>query len=287
MRWRKGRRSTNIEDRRGRRVAGGAKISGGVIIIALILSFITGQNPLTLLQQMGGVGQVSQAPSGSPVQRSAADQEKADFVAAVLGYTEDVWGELFASAGQQYKEPGLVLFDQAVESACGLNSAAVGPFYCPGDHKVYLELGFFQQLARMGAPGEFAQAYVIGHEVGHHIQNITGIEPRVRQLRRSAGTTQGNQLSVLMELQADCLAGVWAHHANRRDRILEPGDVEEGLQAAASIGDDRLMAGSGKVVRPESFTHGSSAQRVEWLKRGLRTGDFDACDTFGEAGVRL
>lgn len=288
MRWKGGRRSTNVEDRRGRKAAGGAKLGGGVIIIALILSFVTGQNPLALLQQLGGMGQVSQSPSGPPAQRSAAEEEKAEFVRVVLGYTEDVWSELFSSAGQKYERPGLVLFDNAVQSACGLNSAAVGPFYCPGDKKVYLELGFFEQLRRLGAPGDFAQAYVIGHEVGHHIQNITGIEPRVRQIQRSArNKADANRLSVLMELQADCLAGVWAHHTNRRERVLESGDVDEGLKAAASIGDDRLMGGAGKTVRPESFTHGSSAQRVEWLKKGLQSGDFDSCDTFAQAGVKL
>ncbi len=290
MRWRGARRSTNIEDRRGRRAAGGLKLGGGAIVLVVVVSLLTGQNPLSLLQMIGGAGQVSRVPepAGQPAPRSAAEQEKAEFVAVILGSTEDVWGSLFAQSGQQYQVPDLVLFDQPVRSACGLNSPATGPFYCPGDYKVYLDLGFFRQLERLGAPGDFAQAYVIGHEVGHHVQNITGIEPRGRDLqRRSPDRAVANQLSVLMELQADCLAGVWAHHANRQRRWMEPGDLDEGLTAARSIGDDRLQQRSGGTVRPESFTHGTSAQRAEWLSRGLDSGDFNRCDAFAAAGVTL
>ncbi len=287
MRWKDLRRSKNVEDTRGTRSsrAGGMKLSGGMIIIAIIVSLVTGQNPLSLLQLLGGTGSSSQQVPQA--RNPAADDESAQFVSAVLGSTEDVWNQVFRNSGQQYQAPQLRIFEDAVASACGYNSAAVGPFYCPGDRKVYLDLSFFRQLARMGAPGDFAQAYVIGHEVGHHIQNITGIEPRVRRLQRSASKSQANQLSVLMELQADCLAGVWAYHANRAHQVLEPGDVQEGLRAAATIGDDALQSSSGQSVRPESFTHGSSAQRVEWLKLGLSGGNADSCDTFAKAGIRL
>lgn len=289
MRWERLRKSKNVQDNRGRRAAaGGFKISGIVVVIAIVFGLITGQNPLALLQVLGGGGSPAPSPTDSAPSQTGTPDEASEFIRAVLGSTEDVWGQLFASAGQQYQPPQLVLFTQAVRSACGLNSAAVGPFYCPGDRKVYMDLGFFQQLARMGGQGDFAQAYVVGHEVGHHIQNITGIEPRVRRLQSgSRGQPAANQLSVLMELQADCLAGVWAHHADRKWQVLEPGDVEEGLRAAAAIGDDRLQSSSGGQVRPESFTHGTSQQRVQWLKKGLSSGDFDGCDTFGAAGVRL
>ncbi|MEM6574008.1 MAG: neutral zinc metallopeptidase [Pseudomonadota bacterium] len=286
MRWRNLRRSKNVEDTRGqRRAAGGAKLSGGVIIIAVIVALVTGQNPLALLQMLGGAGGGQSAPP--PAVNPAADDEAAQFVSAILGSTEDVWQRVFRQSGQQYQAPKLRIFENAVTSACGYQTAAVGPFYCPGDRRVYLDLSFFRQLARMGAPGDFAQAYVIGHEVGHHIQNITGIEPRVRRLQRSGSQTQANQLSVLMELQADCLAGVWAHHANQANRVLEPGDVQEGLRAAATIGDDALQSSAGKAVRPESFSHGTTAQPGEWLRLGLSGGNADACDTFAKAGVRL
>ncbi len=286
MRWRHGRRSTNVDDRRGRRMAaGGMKLGGGMIIVVIIIGLITGQNPLQLLQQLGGSnlsGPSTQGQGRPPEQRSAAEQEQADFAVTVLGFTEDVWTELFRQQGQQYKKPTLVLFDNNVRSRCGVNSEATGPFYCPGDQNVYLSLSFFRQLEQLGAPGEFARAYVIGHEVGHHIQTITGITPRVRQMQQSSGSrSRANELSVQMELQADCLAGVWAHHANKKSRILEPGDVEAGIQAAASIGDDRLQKRAGRKVDEESFTHGTSRQRVEWLRRGLQSGNVDVCDTFG------
>ncbi len=286
MRWKRGRRSTNIEDRRGRGVKGGMKMGGGMIIVVIIIGWVTGQNPLQLLSQLGAVGtSPGSATSAAPEQRSAEEQEQTEFVSAVVASTEDVWNEIFKSRGQQYEEPVLVLFDNNVQSRCGVNSEATGPFYCPGDNKVYLALSFFRQLEHLGAPGDFARAYVIGHEVGHHIQNISGIEPRVRQMQREARSkAEVNELSVRMELQADCFAGVWAYHANRRSRMLEPGDVDEGIRAAASIGDDRLQKRSGRAVNEESFTHGTSEQRVQWLRRGLQSGDIDQCDTLGLTG---
>jgi len=206
-------------------------------------------------------------------------------LSSVLAMTEDVWDEIFLSNGSRYQPPTMVLFTDAVQSACGYSTSATGPFYCPPDQKLYLDTGFFDQLEAMGGAGDFAEAYVIGHEVGHHIQTLTGTSSWVRELQANARSeAQTNQLQVLMELQADCYAGVWANHANRRERVLEPGDVEEGLAAAAAIGDDRLQRRAGRSVSPESFTHGTSAQRRQWLDTGLRTGDVDACDTFGQAG---
>ena len=286
MRWKGQRRSTRVEDRRGRGglVKGGAKLSGGMIILAIVFAFITGQNPLTLLGgMMQGGTPTGQQQVQIPKQQSPADRENAEFSSVIFASTEDIWTKIFQQAGQTYQPPSMVLFDGQVQSRCGINSEAVGPFYCPGDSKVYLSLGFFRQLERMGAPGDFARAYVIGHEVGHHIQNITGTEKQLRNWQRQAGSkSEVNQLSVLMELQADCLAGVWAHHANRTQNMLEPGDVEEGLQAAASIGDDTIQSRAGRRVDVEAFTHGSSAQRVKWLKRGLQTGSYDSCNTFSE-----
>ena len=193
---------------------------------------------------------------------------------------EDTWPGLLQPTGARYTPPKLVLFSQMVESACGLGEAASGPFYCPADQKVYIDLSFFNELGRMGAPGDFAQAYVIGHEVGHHVQNLLGISDKVREMQSRGGEAEANALSVMLELQADCFAGVWAHQANKQRQMLEPGDVEEGLQAAASIGDDRLMRMAGRAVQPESFTHGTSEQRAQWLRTGLSTGDCEACDTF-------
>ncbi|MCX7552311.1 zinc metallopeptidase [Marinicella sp. S1101] len=286
MRWKGNRRSTRIEDRRGRGgvVKGGAKLSGGMIVLALIYAVVTGQNPLTLLggmmQQTGGS---SQQKVQIPKQRSAAEQEQAEFSSVIFASTEDIWNQIFSHSNQQYQAPSMVLYEGQVQSRCGINSEAVGPFYCPADSKVYLSLNFFRQLERMGAPGDFARAYVIGHEVGHHIQNITGTARQVRQWQQQAGSkAKVNQLSVMMELQADCLAGVWAHHANKQQNMLEAGDVEEGLRAAASIGDDTIQSRAGREVKVENFTHGSSAQRVKWLKRGLQTGNYDSCNVFSE-----
>jgi hypothetical protein len=224
--------------------------------------------------------------TGAPTQSapySASPEEKrlAEFVSVVLADTEDTWQALFRDMGQTYQEPRLVLFSEAVESACGLASAAVGPFYCPMDQKVYIDLSFYSDLKnRFGAPGDFAQAYVIAHEVGHHVQNLLGIADKVQSLRSRAGEVEANRLSVMMELQADCLAGVWAYHANRMRQILEEGDIEEALNAASMIGDDRMQRRSRGYVTPDSFTHGSSAQRVRWFKRGLETGKMGQCNTF-------
>ncbi len=279
MRWEGARQSSNVQDRR--RLGGGAVVGGGgigMIILVLLFSFITGTNPLELLQQVDSGP--APAETGAPTGTVPADDPQARFVAAVLGDTEDTWNRVFAANGSRYQEPVLVLFDGSVRSACGFASAAVGPFYCPGDRQVYLDLSFFRDLAkRFGAPGDFAQAYVVAHEVGHHVQTLLGISDRVNRARAGASEAAGNDLSVRMELQADCLAGVWGHHAERK-QLLEAGDVEEGLRAAAAIGDDRLQRQSQGYVVPESFTHGSSAQRVEWLKRGLQSGDIDSCDTF-------
>lgn len=284
MRWKGERQSSNVEDRRGRgghMVKKGGKMSIMTIVLVLIASVITGKNPLTLFQMVGGSQQVSSNQS-APIQRSAAEQELAAFASTILASTEDAWTAEFRRRGANYIKPGMVIFNGNVESACGVNSERVGPFYCPGDNKMYLALGFFNQLKRMGAPGDFAQAYVIAHEVGHHIQNIVGTEKKMRQMQRR-DPANANKYLVMLELQADCYAGVWAALAQQEKNWLEPGDVEEGLQAAASIGDDTLQRNAGRSVNVESFTHGSSKQRVQWLKRGMSTGDIDQCNTF--AGI--
>lgn len=281
MRWRGERESENVEDRRGIRVGGrGLAIGGGGLLLIIALALFTGQDPTVLLEQLTGGPSVSVDPKQAGRDGAPSD-ELGRFSSVVLASTEDVWRQTFASGGRRYQAPTLVLFSDAVQSACGFGSAAAGPFYCPMDNKVYLDLSFFTDLARrFGAPGDFAHAYVIAHEVGHHVQNQLGIASKVRaaQQRRPAGEV--NALSVRMELQADCLAGVWAHHANRNAKLLEPGDVEEGLTAAAAIGDDRLQKRAQGYTVPESWTHGSSAMRVKWLQRGLQSGDIDACDTF-------
>ena len=274
MRWEGGRRSTNIEDRRG---LGMGTIGGGgigMLLIVLAVSCLTGTNPLALLEMAEQVApqQTQQVPTGAPTNDPAAE-----FVSVVLGDTEETWNRVFRAAGRQYQEPVLVLFDGAVQSACGGASAASGPFYCPADRKVYLDLSFFRELdQRFGAPGDFAAAYVIAHEVGHHVQTLLGISGQVRDSQQAQSRSGANQLSVAMELQADCLAGVWGHHANRK-QLLDQGDVDEGLRAAAAIGDDRLTRGR---VSPESFTHGTSEQRARWLRQGLSSGDINSCDTF-------
>ena len=289
MRWRQSRRSQNVEDRRGQRASrGGVKIGGGVGLLLLLFVLVLGGDPTGILQMlMSGVG----APAVRPTEPSAtggAPDETADFVSAVLGMTEDVWSEVFAEAGASYAPPTMILYTGMVQSACGFNTAATGPFYCPPDQSVYLDTSFFEDLRRMGGPGDFAQAYVIGHEVGHHVQNLLGTSSRVRELQGLVGSQADvNALSVLTELQADCYAGVWAHRANRQQQVLEPGDVGEGLAAAAAIGDDRLLRNAGRAVSPESFTHGSAQQRQEWLARGLELGEVEACDTYGAAGVPL
>jgi uncharacterized protein len=279
MRWESARQSTNIQDRRG--MGGGTMIGGGgigMLILVLLFSFISGRNPLELLSQVEQTG-AGPAETSAPTGAVSDSDPQARFVGAVLGDTEDTWTQIFGKQGRAYEEPVLVLFDGSVRSACGFASAAVGPFYCPNDHKLYLDLSFFRDLAqRFGAPGDFAQAYVVAHEVGHHVQTLLGISERVHRAQ-SSGRSDPNALSVRMELQADCFAGVWGHHAARR-QLLDEGDVEEGLRAAAAIGDDRLQRQAQGYVVPESFTHGSSEQRASWLRRGLQAGDPDACDTF-------
>ena len=285
MRWKQGRRSANIEDRRGGgsrpRVSRKGKVGGGAILIALIVVFVFGDDPGQLLDLMDGAGEASvQQPA--PSSSNAPTDEAADFTSVILADTEDTWSQIFAGGNQRYQPPTLVLYRDVPPSACGLGQAASGPFYCPADYKVYLDLSFLNDLKRLGAPGDFAFAYVIAHEVGHHVQNILGIEQEVRRLRSGRSQRESNALSVLVELQADCFAGVWAYHAQD---MLERGDLEEGLQAAAAVGDDRLQKAAGRRVHPESFTHGSSQQRVQWFRRGFQSGDAGQCDTFGEAGL--
>jgi predicted metalloprotease len=269
MRWREGRRSSNIEDRRGRRlpmIGGGI---GGIIVLVLALMFGT---------DLGAISNVNQ--SSDPDSLSAEERELADFVSVVLADTEDTWTEIFASEGLDYREPTLVLFTDEVDSGCGFAQSAMGPFYCPLDERVYIDLGFYRDLRdRFGAPGDFAQAYVIAHEVGHHVQNIQGISQQVQDAQQGRSETEANRLSVMQELQADCFAGVWAHDAEARG-ILERGDVEEALNAASSIGDDRLQMQSQGRVTPDSFTHGTSAQRSSWFQTGIESGDIDSCNTF-------
>ncbi len=279
MRWKRGRRSSHIEDRRGSR-AGRAGLKGGIgtIVIALALGYFLGIDPMTILKV-----QQATVPAGSATdwQPTAAEKQAADFVSVVLADTEDTWNAIFRKAGKTYEEPGLVLFSGQVTSACGMASAAMGPFYCPGDKKVYIDLSFFDDLKkRHGAPGDFAQAYVIAHEVGHHVQNLLGTSQQVRSAQRGLGKADANELSVNQELQADCYAGLWGYHADRSRQVLEQGDLEEALAAASAIGDDRLQKeATGRVV-PESFTHGTSKQRVKWFRRGIESGDAGDCNTF-------
>ena len=281
MKWRGGRRSRNVEDRRGRRAGKGIKLGGGATVIVIVVGLLLGADPLQIMNMLGNIESSTTTSSSQPAPKN---DEQAQFVSVVLADTEDVWNKIFTAGGARYQQPGLVLFTDMVRSACGMQSSATGPFYCPGDSKVYIDLGFYRQLAKMGGPGDFARAYVIGHEVGHHIQNVLGTSTEVHRKKQRVSKAEANALSVMLELQADCYAGVWAHHAEKDRDLLEEGDVEEGLAAAAAIGDDRLQKHSGRAVSPESFTHGSSAQRVKWLKRGLRSGRVDQCNTFAELG---
>ena len=304
MRWRDLRRSNNVEDARGADPTGGGRAGGmraglpiggktggiGFIVILAVVFFVGG--PDAVLSMLSGSGGMAQAPgsgatdpgqvSNEPARPVPATDDAGQFVSAMLGSTEDVWTQLLRDQGQRYAAPKLRLFTGGVQSECGFNSSAVGPFYCPPDQKVYIDLGFFDQLAQMGGAGDFAQAYVIGHEVGHHIQNLLGTSEQVQQMSRGLDEAGRNQLGVRLELQADCYAGVWAHHANKAHQVLEPGDVEEGMAAAQAIGDDTLQRNAGRQVSPDSFTHGSSAQRMEWLRRGLSSGSIAACDTFAQ-----
>ena len=279
MRLEDERESDNVEDRRGRRIAGPAGIGLGGVLLVLVIALVTGRDPSQLLRLLQGTTESTRtAPTGGP---PPADDRLGAFASKVLASTEDAWGAVFQEAGSRYRQPRLVLFTDSVQSACGFTSAAVGPFYCPSDRKVYLDLSFFSELSqRFGAPGDFAQAYVIAHEVGHHVQNLLGISDKVTEAQRAARSeAEANRYSVALELQADCLAGVWANRANRLKGggLLEPGDIEEGLRAAAAIGDDRLQRLSQGYVQPDSFTHGSSEQRVTWLRRGLQSGDLNSC----------
>jgi predicted metalloprotease len=281
------RRSENVEDRRGMPMGGaGVKVGGGMLLVVLLVSVLTGTNPLDLIGGLEqGIEQTGAPPGGDPgpARKPSPDDQQADFVRAVLGDIEDTWGGIFSQGGATYEPPRLVLFSGMVQSACGQASSAVGPFYCPPDRQVYLDLQFFRELSeRFGAPGEFARAYVMAHEVGHHVQNLLGTAERVHEQRSRLDKASANALSVRLELQADCYAGVWGHAAARRN-VLEPGDVEAALAAATAIGDDRLQKQSRGVVVPESFTHGSSAQRVRWFKAGLESGDVRRCDTFRTA----
>ena len=280
MRWKRARRSDNVVDARGRsgmRLGGGLGLGGVVIVV--VLGLLTGQDPLQLLGQLAG-------QDGSTVQQqrpsATGDDPQVDFVRAILGDTEDTWQALFRQSGEQYRDPTLVLFRGGVNSACGFASAAVGPFYCPGDQQVYLDLQFFDEMARrFSAAGDFAQAYVIAHEVGHHVQTLLGVSQQVQQARARGARLEGdNGLLVRQELQADCLAGVWAHHAQQRHDWLEQGDLEEALNAASAIGDDRLQQQSQGRVVPDAFTHGTSAQRVRWFRTGFDNGEPGRCDTF-------
>ena len=294
MRLDEGRESDNVEDRRdddsgGGSGGGGLRFGGGsmgigTIAIALVASYFLGINPLTVLSMLsggGGAPVVTQQPHQGPAHAPPKDDKQARFVSMVLADTEDVWKKQFAAIGGKYVEPKLVLFRGQTQTACGAGQAAMGPFYCPGDQKVYIDLSFYDEMrTRFHAPGEFAQAYVIAHEIGHHVQNLLGISAKVDNARRRASEREGNALSVRLELQADCLAGVWGFHADKARHILENGDIEKAMNAATQIGDDALQKGAGRAVMPESFTHGSSEQRVRWFKRGVETGDIKQCDAF-------
>lgn len=280
MRWKGREQSQNVEDRRGAR-PGGLMIGGGLGTVVVVVVFVLlGGDPRQILQL---VGQTQMTTSG-PVEPGAPageNDEGKQFVSVVLKDTEDVWGALFERSGRTYEPPVLVLFRDQVQSGCGVAGASTGPFYCPADHKVYVDLGFYDDLRdRFGAPGDFAQAYVIAHEVGHHVQNLLGISDQVSSMRGRVSQEEYNRLSVRLELQADFLAGVWAHHAERAKQILESGDLEEALNAASAIGDDRLQREATGTVTPDSFTHGTSAQRVRWFRKGFETGDMTQGDTF-------
>ena len=295
MLWKGRRQSSNVEDRRGMgggmrfpggglgggRIGGGGLGLGGIVVL-LIVAWVLGINPLTLLSggDLGSGGYEQEQGPGSSMSSPQQDELK-QFVSVVLADTEDAWNDLLPRVGAQYRNPKLVLFSGGAESACGFAQSAVGPFYCPGDEKVYLDLDFFNELSnRFGAPGDFAQAYVIAHEVGHHVQKVLGIEQQVEQARAGMTETQANALSVRVELQADCLAGVWANHANQEKGLIESGDVDEALGAASAVGDDTLQKEATGRVMPDSFTHGSSEQRTRWFHTGFASGDINDCDTF-------
>lgn len=287
MRWRGRRQSDNIEDRRGQASPGrgrGRKVGGGGMIILMLIGLFFGQDISSVLAPLfsgpGGSSyqESAQTPRGTG---NAQDDEAAQFVSVILAETEDTWNAVFAKLGKRYQAPKLVLYSGTVQSACGVSSAQSGPFYCPGDYQVYIDLSFLNELRNMGAPGDFAFAYVIAHEVGHHVQNLVGVASSVRSQQAQSSKAQANALSVRMELQADCLAGVWINHTENRSSILEPGDIREGLEAAAAVGDDRIFRQAGRAPRREAFTHGSSEERMQWFETGVRSGDIQSCDTFG------
>jgi len=293
MKWDGQRESDQVEDRRsqgglssGDRPSGGGRrgVGLGTIALAVVAGWVFGINPMTVISVLGGMGgsapdAVQQAPASAP--RTAPQDQDARFISTVLASTEDVWDGVFRQANAQYQRPGLVLYSNATRTACGTGQAAMGPFYCPGDSKVYLDLDFFETMRRqLGAPGDFAQAYVVAHEVGHHVQHLMGITDKIDAMRDRVSEAQGNALSVRLELQADCFAGVWAYHAQQAKNWLEQGDLEEAMTAASQIGDDTLQRNAGERIRPESFTHGSSQQRMTWFRRGLQTGQLAQCDSF-------
>lgn len=299
MKWRGRQRSSNIEDRRSQGVSAVRSGSGGIIrllpaifrllgfkgtaillIGVVLLATFTGNLP-ALLSLFGIPASAPTVSSSEPLQETAEEKERVDFVSVILADTEETWSAIFKENGQRYSPPKLVLFRGVVNSACGTAQSAMGPFYCPADQRVYIDLSFYDQLQnQLNAPGDFAQAYVIAHEVGHHIQTLLGISQQVNAARNSVSQVEWNKLSVKQELQADCFAGIWAHHANKARQLLEVGDLEEGLTAASAIGDDTLQKQATGVVRPDSFTHGSSAQRVSWFKTGYKNGHVETCDTF-------
>ncbi len=306
MRWRGRRQSSNVVDKRGTRMprmarlgAGGGGIvrllplvfrvlgfKGTLIAIVLVVGYSYFSGDLERFLGSSGLESSQTGSTSQPVKQSAAEKQLVEFVSSVLADTEDSWNELFRQSGKSYREPKLVLFRQAVATACGTGSAQIGPFYCPSDQKVYLDLSFFDELkSRHGAPGDFAQAYVIAHEIGHHVQTLSGISEKVHKAKKSLSQVEANRLSVKQELQADCYAGIWAHDARRSRQVLEAGDIEEGLAAASAIGDDRLQKQARGYVTPDSFTHGSSKQRVAWFKKGLSEGTLKACDTFAAGAL--
>jgi predicted metalloprotease len=284
MRWQGRRQSSNIEDRRGMRVSRGGLVGGGIgtLAIALLVIFLGG-DPTAVLQQ---AGDAPVAATNEPYVESPNEAQWRQEIAVALADTEDAWNAMFADLGGQYREPVLVLFTGAVESGCGFAQAAVGPFYCPPDEKLYIDLGFFDQLqAELGAGGDFARAYVVAHEVGHHVQNLMGVSGRVQELRQRVGAVEANQLSVRLELQADCFAGIYAHRVERYGNVLEAGDAEEAIRAASAVGDDAIQRSAGRAIVPDSFTHGSSEQRMRWFGTGARQGSVEACDTFQAADL--
>jgi predicted metalloprotease len=286
MLWRGRRQSENIEDRRGMRVGRTAGIGGIGLVAVYLISMYFGVDPAVLLSGVQ-TAQVGSEPAGSePYTETATEAERRERIAVVLADTEDVWGAVMKDMQGNYSAPKLVLFSGAVDSACGFAESAMGPFYCPADERVFIDLSFFDEMEQhLGASGDFAQAYVLAHEVGHHVQNLLGISARVQELRQRVDEIEGNQLSVRLELQADCYAGLWAKHAEQTSAILEPGDIEEALGAASAVGDDRLQRRASGQVVPDSFTHGTSEQRARWFHRGFEQGTIKACDTFSAADL--